>query len=153
MAKYIFPIYCKVKKGRMVKYPFVVAHFGGTTPDDAADTFRQYLNGKLGNNGKAGCNKVMHQVEDADVQLAAGFLPGDVFDYKVALGKAGNPDIYVQVSIPDVAEGANFDDILSSNPDLRSPGGSELDTVIRQTSTGQNVSANPPNPVSTQTNP
>lgn len=150
MAKYIFPIYCKVKKGRMVKYPFVVAHF----PADAdADAFRTYLNGKLGNHGQAGCNKVLHQVDDADVELPAAFLPGDVFDYKVALGKAGNPDIYVQISIPDVADGANFDDILTSNANIKSPGGSDLDTVIRQTATGQNVSANPPNPVSTQSNP
>lgn len=153
MAKYIFPIYCKVKRGRMAKYPFVIAYFGGASADADADAFRTYLDGKLGNNGKAGCNKVLYAVDDADVELPAGFLPGDVFDFKVALGKTGNQDIYVQMSIPDVSEGANFDDILTSNPKLQSPGGVTLDTVIRQTATGQNISANPPNPVSTQSNP
>lgn len=150
-AKYIFPLYTKVKKGRMVKYPFVIAHFDS---DAHALAFAAYLNGKLGNKAHAGCNKQLLAVADTDVEWTiADGEPGDVFDYKVALGKSDNPDIYVSMSIPGVAPSANFDDILTANTGMESPGGVVLDTVIRQTATGQNVSNIAPNPVAPQPNP
>lgn len=139
--KYIFPIYNKVKAGRIRKYPYVIAYFAA---DSDAAKFQTYLEEKMENNGKVGCNKVLWYVDDKDYELANGFTPVDVEDHKVFLG-AANPAIFVTMQIPSVKENTSFLDMLTANPNMLSAGGDALTRVIRDIDTPVNIGLTAPN--------
>lgn len=133
-ARYTFPIHCKVKVGGMVKFPCIVANFDS---DAHAEAFRAYVEGKLSNEAKIGCNKTLQPVSEEE--LVAPASVDDTKDVKLLLGVTTDKDVTMSMRIPGVLLAENFQDLLTSAPGLQSPAGRAMDKIIYEHELGRNV--------------
>lgn len=98
-TKYSLPIQCKVKVGKMVKFPCVIGYFAN---DDDAESARSMLEAMLGNFAKVGLNKTIVAVGNEEIGALPMDTVEDVIDANVACyhNDSGKKKGYLSIQIP-----------------------------------------------------